>query len=115
MWIYAEEIKKFMTQEVDLLKEYDRRNESHFFIKVAICHWHDKNGLHMRKDIRVLSRKSGKSWVDWFDEDCSNSGADLIFKNFEDLEEGTYKVKMRTFKDWETGYVDDWVYETEKI
>lgn len=104
-----------LDNEEELLALYDKRNESHFFIKVTICHWHDKNGLHMRKDISVLSRKSGKSWVHWFNEDFSNSGADTVFKNFKHLEEGTYKVTMKTFKDWETGYVDDWEYKTEKL
>ncbi len=113
--IDAEQIKSFLDQEADLLDMYDKRNETHFFIKVSICHWNDKNGLHMRKDIRVLSRKSGKSWVEWFDEDCSNSGANFIYKNFKDLEEGEYKVTIQEHRDWETGYVDDWTYKAEKI
>lgn len=115
MFIDAKQIKKFMDEQSDLWKMYDKRNESHFFIKVSICHWNDKNGLHMRKDIRVLSRKSGRGWVSWFDEDCSNSGADLMYKNFKDLEEGTYKVKIQEYRDWETGYVDDWSYIVEKV
>lgn len=99
----------------EFLETYSERNETWFFIKVAICHWYDKSGLHMRKDIRVLSRKSGKGWKEWLGEDCSMGGADAVFKNFKDLEEGEYKVTMKTYQDFESGYVDDWEYITEKI
>ena len=96
-------------------KNFDKRNEKFFYIKVAICHWHDNNGLHMRKDIRVLSRKSGKGWKEWFDEDCSMTGGEHMFKHFKDLDEGIYKVTFKEYRDWETGYVDGWDYITEKI
>lgn len=113
--IDVNKLETLKKEERDLLNFFDSGNKNFFYIKVAICHWHDKNGLHMRKDIRVLSKKSGKYWMSWFDEDCSNSGADYMYKNFKDLEEGVYKVTMKTFTDCENGYVYDWKYITEKL
>lgn len=107
--------RHIIENEEKLLSLLDKRNESHFYIKVSICYWNDENGLHMRKDIRVLKRKSPKGTADWFYEDCSMGGADKMFKYFKDLDEGEYKVTIREYRDWETGYIDDWDYKAEKI
>jgi hypothetical protein len=85
-----------------------------FYVRVSVCYYHDDNGLHMRKDIRYLKRKSPKGSLTFIQMDASEGGADCAYKNFKDLDEGIYKVTVHTTTDWETGYVDDWNYQIEK-
>ena len=69
----------------------------------------------MRKDVRGLKRKSDEGMVDYFHEDCDMSGADTMFKDFKDLDDGEYKVTTHESRDWESGQVDDVWYKIEKV
>jgi hypothetical protein len=93
---------------------YDK-SKPYFYVKISICHWHDNNGLHMRKEVRVLKRKSSKGSAEFFHEDCDMGGADTMFKYFKNLDEGEYKVTLHESRDWETGYVEEVTYEIEKV
>lgn len=74
--------------------------------------WNDARGLHCRRSLRTLRRKSTRHL--WFDEEISNGGADFAWKhlvNIDECKDGIYTVETCNERmDWETGYLDDYDY-----
>jgi hypothetical protein len=66
----------------------------YFTIKVKTCYYHSNKGLHSRKDVKILKRKSDQQLIDYFFEDVSMVGVeyDNHFGQFFDLEDGEYQV-----------------------
>jgi hypothetical protein len=85
-------------------------------IRLTTSYWYDNKGLHYKKSLNVLKRKSAGYQV--ILEDCSNIGADEVFPritNLEECKDGIYQVVTCNEKrDWETGAVDDYDYQLIK-
>ncbi len=84
-------------------------NSSYFTIKVKTCYYHSNKGIHSRKDITILKRKSNPMQVDFFFEDVNMMGVEYkSFKKFFDLEDGEYQVFLECHRSY---YDDDFDYE----
>lgn len=68
--------------------------ENYLTVRVKTCYYHSNNGLHSRKDIKILKRKSDPELIDYFFEDvfCAGVEYDSHFGQFFDLEDGEYRV-----------------------
>ncbi len=85
-------------------------------IRLRTTHWSSKRGIHSRKDLELLKRKSfGFNVVA---EDVSMVGVKEVIPriiNLDSCEDGIYEViTCNGSKDWETGYVDDYDYKLIK-
>lgn len=82
-------------------------------VRVTTYCFHDRKGLHIKKDINILRRKS--TGFDFLSEDCLQIGAELVEKSITNLyavEDGIYAMIITNIqKDWETGYVEQYDYE----
>lgn len=110
-----------MTLDIDTLsfsQEVIKSHPNDFFIRVKTCYYSSNKGIHSRKDITILKRKSNPMQVDCFFEDVNMFGVEykFPFKEFFDLEDGEYRVKIRTFG--RSSYYDDdfdYEYVIEKV
>jgi hypothetical protein len=86
------------------------------FCRVKTSYWGSGRGIHTRKDIIFLKRKSTKCI--WVKEDVSNIGADEVIKritNLHEVDDGIYEiVPCNEILDWELGYADDYEYKLIK-
>lgn len=85
-------------------------------VRVRTSWYHDNKGMHMKKSLTLMKRKSqGHNWV-W--EDLSNIGAEEVMPRIDNLmevEDGLYEIEMiNASRDYETGYLDDWDYKLIK-
>lgn len=80
-------------------------------VKVKTCFYHSKSGIHSRKDITYLSRKSVGNY-NWLVDESQCVGADCVFSritNLDSCEDGIYEViTANESRDWETGMIDDY-------
>lgn len=86
--------------------------ESRTILRVRTSYWHDDNGMYIKKTLTFLKRKSeGQNAIL---EDCSQCGAEETIpriNNLDSCEEGLYEVVVdQTYRDWETGCIEDWDY-----
>lgn len=82
-------------------------------VRLVTTYWASKKGLHTKKDIIFLKRKS--EGFNWLEEDSLMSGCDRVFPlivNLEECTDGIYEVIMvNETKDWESGHVESWEYK----
>jgi len=85
-------------------------------VRVKSSSWHDNKGVHFRRDMNILRRKSN---CDYVIEDCSMIGAEEVIPriiNFHKVEDGVYElIFCNESRDWETGYVDDHDYKLVEL
>lgn len=86
---------------------------NYFTIKVKTCYYHSNKGIHSRKDITILKRKSDQNMASYFFEDISMVGVEHHnhFGQFFDLEDGEYQVFLKCHR---SSYYDD-DYDCEYI
>lgn len=81
-------------------------------VRLTTSAWHDGNGIHFKKSLRFLKRKS--TGVNFLEEDAVNIGdLDVVSRitNLGYLKDGVYEVDTCNHKyDWETGNLDDYDY-----
>jgi hypothetical protein len=81
-------------------------------VKLVTSAWHDNRGLHIRRDLLSVKRKS--SGYQCLDEDCSMVGADNVWPrivNLGECQDGLYEVvTCNERKDWESGNVEEYDY-----
>lgn len=81
-------------------------------VRLRTTMWSDKNGLHLKKSLTFLRRKSEGFNV--LEEDASAAGVEEVLPRILNLgkcEDGIYEVVVcNESHDWETGYVDDYDY-----
>jgi hypothetical protein len=86
------------------------KKEDQTVVRVVTTSWMDSKGLHTKRSLNVLKRKSfGQNYLQ---EECSAVGAEDAAGNIINLQEvkdGIYEVVVcNASRDFETGYVDDW-------
>lgn len=80
-------------------------------VKVKTCFYHSKTGIHSRKDILYLSRKSVGNY-NWLVDESQMVGANLVFShitNLHECQDGIYEVvAVNEYRDYETGCIEDY-------
>lgn len=86
-------------------------------VKVTTSYWHDDRGLHVRKDVNFLRRKS--SGIHILTEDCKNIGASEVIPrivNLDIIPDGVYQLIIYNIEhNRETGHVEDWAYKLIQV
>ena len=82
-------------------------------VKLVTSSWYDKRGLHIRRDLIPVKRKScGHRCLE---EDCSMVGSDEVctrIVNLNECKDGLYRVVVcNEHRDWETGCIEDYDYK----
>ena len=81
-------------------------------VRLRTTMWADKSGLHTKKSLTSLRRKSEGFNV--LEEDASAVGVEEVLPrilNMDECPDGVYEVVMcNESHDWETGYVDNYDY-----
>lgn len=94
-----------------------RKDHAKTVVRLKTSYWRSDRGLHQRRDLFYLKRKSSK--YNLIDDDAVNAGADLAIQsivNFEDCDDGVYQLVMvNAQRDFESGYVDSWEHKLVKI
>lgn len=103
-----------MRRGIDMIKlENPADQEVHrVVVKLVTTSWHDDRGIHIRRDLNWVKRKScGNQFLD---EDCSMVGADQVWPrivNLNECKDGIYEVNLCNVQtDWETGHADSYDY-----
>lgn len=96
----------------DIFGEKLRPKKKHpLVVRVTTSSWIDKRGIHQKRSIIPLQRKSNGAF-DILNEDANCVGADVTFERITNLDkcrDGVYYVDICNQKmDWETGYIDDY-------
>lgn len=82
-------------------------------VRLVTTYWVSQRGLHTKKDIIFLKRKS--EGFNWLEEDSLMSGCDGVIPlivNLGQCEDGIYEViHVNESTDWESGHVDSWEYK----
>lgn len=81
-------------------------------VRVKTTFWSDKRGVHTKKSLLYLRRRSFGFNLLEADSDAMGAEEVLIrIVNLDKIEEGIYQlVTCNERHDWETGYVDDYDY-----
>ena len=80
-------------------------------VRLRTTMWSDKNGLHMKKSLTFLRRKS--EGFNALEEDASETSAEEVLPRILNMDspDGIYEVvTCNESRDYETGYVDDYDY-----
>lgn len=82
-------------------------------VRVQTDYWSNGRGLFQKKSLLFLKRKStGHNFIE---EDASCAGPDMVIPkitNLDECDDGVYQViTINEYRDWETGYVEDWDYK----
>lgn len=102
----------------DLLQEENGKEPRPILIvRLKTSCWHNENGIHQRKDLVYLKRKS--KGFNIVDEDCQNIGANEVFPritNIDECEDGIYRIETcNEFSSWETPpIIEDYDYKLVK-
>ena len=95
----------------------DRVPPSVTTVRLSTSYWSDARGIHCKKSITVLKRKSTGPL--FFLEDVGMVGAEDVMRqivNLDECEDGEYTVNMCDIeRDWETGWVDGWNYRLDPV
>lgn len=91
-----------------------KKNQTGNVYKVSTCCYSSNRGIHSRKDIVFLSRKS-KSKHNLLVEEadaCDPTWAFSKITNLNDLPDGIYSLETcNEHRDFETGYIDDYDFK----
>lgn len=111
-----------LSKEIELQvieTEEQRSNEpSKVVVRLTTSTWHDLNGVHIRKSLKYLRRKSqGENFVH---EDCTCVGAlDVVTRiiNLDECKDGVYEiVTCNEHGSWETPHIiEDYDYKLVPI
>lgn len=84
--------------------------ESVCIVRLTTTYYSDKRGLHVKKSIRYLKRKSvGFNVLKQEIEAAGEEEAALNITNLWSAKDGIYEVKFKLLGiDMDTGYADDW-------
>jgi hypothetical protein len=86
-------------------------------VRLKTSVWNDSRGIHIKKDITYLRRKSFGFNI--LEEDVSNIGPEFVVSdiiNLNSCSDGIYEVVIcNESHDWETGYVDAYNYKLIKV
>lgn len=86
-------------------------------VRLTTSVWQDKRGLHMKRSLAILRRKSGRH--PFLAQDMSDIGAAEVadrIQGLHELDDGVYRVVISNAqRDWETGTVEDYDYRLEPI
>ena len=86
-------------------------------VRVSTSYWSDDRGLHCKKDITYLKRKS--SGFNLLEDNASDCGAEEVFPritNLSECKDGIYRVDVcNVIKDWDSGYVEDYDFKLIEI
>ena len=81
-------------------------------VRLRTTMWANESGLHTKKSLTFLRRKSEGFNV--LEEDASAAGVEEVLPrilNLDECEDGIYEVVVcNESHDWETGYVDNYDY-----
>jgi hypothetical protein len=84
-------------------------------VKISTSYYQTVRGFTMTKRIEFLRRKSDREYVYSIEQDVSCGGADSVIQrivNLNKVEDGVYKmIWINEWRDWESGYVEDWDYK----
>lgn len=84
-------------------------------VKVSTSYYHTGRGFASTKRVEFLRRKSDKEYVYSIEEDASCGGADSVMQrivNLDKVDDGVYQmIWINEFRDWESGYIEDWDYK----
>lgn len=86
------------------------KKEHQTVVRVATSSWHDGKGMHTKRSLNFLKRKSFGFNI--LKDECDNIGAGDVAQNIvnlHDVPDGIYElVAINVSRDIESGYVDDW-------
>lgn len=103
--------------ELLIENDFPKHKNSKLIVRLTTSCWHDCKGIHQKRSINVLRRKS-KDAFDILEEDASSVGADMTIDriiNFNECKDGIYQViTCNEHRDWETGYIDDYDFKLIK-
>ena len=89
------------------------RSERREVIKLVTSSWNDNRGLHIRRDIIPVKRKSIGHQV--LEQDCKMIGPDEVWPriiNLKECKDGVYELILcNEHRDWETGSVEEYDYK----
>lgn len=99
-----------MKYDLNALLRAEPKKEHQTVVRVVTTAWLDKKGLHTKRSLNVLKRKSfGQNCLE---EECSAIGAEEAIANvinINEVEDGVYEVIVcNVSRDFESGCVDDW-------
>jgi len=82
-------------------------------VRLVTSAWKDNRGLHFKRDILSVKRKSKGHQI--LDHDSDMIGADEVIRHIVNLHEcrdGIYEVvTCNERKDWESGYIEEYDYK----
>lgn len=92
-------------------------NGSTHVVKLTTSAWQDRRGLHIKRSLTTVRRRSGPSPI--MEEDVTAIGALEVagrITNLDDLPDGLYSVATcNEERDWETGCIEDYDYRLDPI
>lgn len=101
----------------EMLKKDNPEPARREVVKLVTTSWSDRRGLHIRRDLLPVKRKSAGHQI--LEEDCNMIGADGVWPkivNLGECKDGFYEfVTCNESRDWESGYVDDYDYKLVPI
>ena len=93
-----------------------KRQETVLMVRVKTSHWQDNAGLHVKKSIVFLKRKS--TGHNFLEEDVTCVGADGVVQRITNLHsspDGIYRVELcNERRDWESGAIEEYDYRLVK-
>lgn len=106
--------------EIDFFKRFKLDDvpldEDTCVVRLTTSYWKDDKGLHQRKDLLFLKRKS--KGFNILKEDASDIGVEDVMiriNNLFDCVDGVYKViTIDHEKNWESGAIEDYDYKLVK-
>ncbi len=83
-------------------------------VRVKTSFWHDKQGLHYKRDLIKMKRLSWDFQI--LEEDCRDYGADEVAKrivNLFEVKDGLYQVVTCNHRacSWESPVIDEYDYK----
>ena len=91
--------------------------ENKCVIRLSTSAWSDRRGVHLKKSVSFLRRKSFGFNV--IEEDCGNLSALEVISgitNLDNCRDGVYEVVVcNESRDWETNSVEDWEYKLIRV
>lgn len=98
----------------DLLNKSTTMENHREVVRLRTSYWSDKGGVHMKKSLTRMRRKSVGSF-ELLNEDASMVGGDAVWEkivNLHECRDGLYIfTTCNERRDWETGIVDDYDYK----
>ena len=95
-----------------LSKEFATDDKVRQFVRVSTSAWIDDRGIHIKKDIGTLKRRTD---FDLLKEDALNIGAHDALKkivNLDSIEDGVHEVVVLPGPiDYFSGCIEDWEYK----